>query len=51
MDYPQNVTEDEIEEVIAKTYDRDNRFPAMSYEDGIRYALQWILDGEEEPEL
>ena len=30
--------------------DGDERYPGMSYEDGVRDALTWVLCGEDKPQ-
>lgn len=40
-------TDREIEEVIDACSDASeegSRYPAMSYEDGVRYAIEWMTD-------
>jgi hypothetical protein len=29
--------------------DEESRYPGMSYEDGVRAAIEWMLDLEENP--
>jgi hypothetical protein len=41
------VTEEEIQEQIDKSYESDMH--GMSYEEGVRYALEWILGSEDKP--
>ena len=35
-------TKNEINEVLAEADSEDDRWPSMSYEDGVRAALQWV---------
>ena len=41
------VTEEEIQEQIDASY--DSEMWGMSYEEGVRYALEWVLGSEEKP--
>ena len=48
------VSEDDINSTLDKASDVANgddgsRYPGMSYEDGIRDALTWVLTGDENP--
>lgn len=47
------VSELEINEAIYKASDVANeggsRYPGMSYEEGIRDALTWVVSGEDNP--
>ena len=43
-------TEDQINKLISDLIDNPGpRWRGMTYEQGIRAALQWVLDGEEHP--
>jgi hypothetical protein len=41
---------DEIEEVIDRIPGGSNRYPAMTYEEGVEEALRWALGEMEEEE-
>ena len=41
------VTEEEIQQQIDDSYESNNF--GMSYEEGVRYALEWVLSGEDAP--
>ncbi|QDP52301.1 MAG: hypothetical protein Unbinned4162contig1001_1 [Prokaryotic dsDNA virus sp.] len=47
------VTESEITETMDKASDVANeggsQYPGMTYEEGVRDALSWVLSGEENP--
>lgn len=48
------VTEEQIHQVIDQANDVANgedgsHYPGMSYEEGIRDALNWVISGEENP--
>lgn len=48
-----NVEEDQIHDTIDTVadiiYEQGTRYPAMSYEEGVRDALNWVLTGEDNP--
>lgn len=49
---PINITEKQINEVITKLIDNPGpRWPGLTYEDGIRAALDWVLGDEENDPL
>ena len=37
-------TEYKINNMIDKAIDAEGRFPGMSYEQGVRYALEWVME-------
>ena len=41
------VTEEEVQEQIDESYESDNW--GMSYEEGVRYALEWVLGSGDKP--
>lgn len=41
-------TEKEINAMIDKTFDNEDAYPGMSYTDGIKAALSWVMGYEEE---
>ncbi len=48
MGYLSEITEKEIDAVVAKIINNPGpRWPGMSYEDGVRAALEWIVGNEE----
>lgn len=44
-------TDKEIEAQIGEAIDQNGRYPGMSYEDGVRDALDWVLGNEPNPPL
>ena len=43
------IEEERIQKVIRKTYEWEHKYSGMTYAQGVREALEWIL-GEEEGE-
>jgi len=45
------VTESEINQQIDKAAETEtsSKYPSMTYEQGVRAALEWVLYGEEPP--
>lgn len=41
--------EEELNEMTARVADHDLRYPGMSYEEGVRDALQWVLGERDVP--
>jgi hypothetical protein len=44
-------TAEEIESVLEKIDTHNTKYPAMSYEQGIEFALQWVLGEIADEEL
>jgi hypothetical protein len=40
--------QDEFDEAVAATIERNNKYPAMSYEQGVRDGLAWVLEEQDE---
>ena len=52
MGYTSDITEKQIDAVIGKIIENPGpRWPGMSYEDGVRAALEWIVGNEENDPL
>ena len=46
--------EDEIQDMADRAADaayKATRYPGMTYEEGVRAALDWVLGGEDEPAI
>jgi hypothetical protein len=43
--------DDAINEEISRAYDKDGRYPGMTYESGVRDALSWVLGETDEAPL
>lgn len=44
-------TKAEIEDQIYKTMDKANQCPGMTYAEGVRDALEWVVEDTDDPPM